>query len=104
MRDLRLFSGDHQHQDFPRYRNWFPTAVMPASKNPQPLPSGELSDLPAHFRSAGSMRSTSEFLAATNTVAVLVMVDGHVRHEVYASPVGPTSPGFRGRWRKTPPR
>ena len=89
MRDLRLFSGDHQHQDFPRYRNWFPTAVMPASKNPQPLPSGELSDLPAQFRSAGSMRSTSEFLAATNTVAVLVMVDGHVRHESYALTGGP---------------
>ena len=92
MPDLRLFSGAEQYERFPRYPDQFPTAVMPAATKPQPLPRGELVELPETFRTSGAMRSTEEFLATTRTAAFLVLVDGRVRHESYWLTGGPDVP------------
>lgn len=56
------------------------------------LPEGEPRSLPRTFRFDGAVRSTDALLVETDTEALLVLVDGHVRHEYYALTGGPDVP------------
>ncbi|NEE38800.1 serine hydrolase, partial [Streptomyces sp. SID7982] len=65
-----------------------PSRTMAASSRPSALPVGQLEALPPAFRFDGTERSTETLLTETDTAALLVLVDGQIRHEHYASTGG----------------
>ncbi|MEV8389131.1 MULTISPECIES: serine hydrolase [unclassified Streptomyces] len=92
LRDLAVFTGEPQHQNFCRMAEMLPSRTMAPSSRPSALPEGEPSGLPPTYRFEGTTRSTSAFLSDTDTAALLVLVDGRVRHEHYALTCGPDVP------------
>ena len=81
---MNLYSGEPQHNTFPRMAELFPTGVMAASSMPFQFPDGSLVDLPATYEFDGETRATEDFFTATDTAGLLVLKDGAVRYERYA--------------------
>ncbi|MEO1656955.1 MAG: serine hydrolase domain-containing protein [Pseudomonadota bacterium] len=78
-----LFSGAEQYENFPRMHEMFPHATMPPADQPFQFSEGERITLPASYVYEGSTNSTEEFLADTDTSALLVVKDGAVVFEDY---------------------
>lgn len=87
--ELGLFTGAPQHENFCRLKDLLDTSEMAASSKPYTWPEGDPLDLPRTYRFDGATRSTDDFLVDTDTAALLVLVDGTVRHEHYALTGGP---------------
>jgi CubicO group peptidase (beta-lactamase class C family) len=87
--EVGLFTGASQHENFARIRDLVPVREMRASSTPSAWPVGPALDLPETYVFDGETRSTESFLAATDTAALLVLVDGHIRHESYRLTGGP---------------
>lgn len=87
--DLGLFTGAPQHEHFCRMKDLLDTCEMAPSANPYPWPRGEMTSLPETYDYDGASRRTREFLAGTDTAALLVLVDGVIRHESYFLTGGP---------------
>lgn len=87
--DLGLFSGAPQHENFSRLKDILDTSEMAASSRPHTWPEGEPVALPSTYQFEGTTRSTDDFLIDTDTSALLVLIDGAVRHEHYALTGGP---------------
>ena len=62
---------------------------MAPSSSPLPWPVGTERVLPATYRLGGEQRSVEAFLVDTDTAALLVLVDGEIRHERYLLTGGP---------------
>lgn len=90
MAEVGLFTGATQHENFARIDDLAPVRRMPASSRPLPWPKGPQLALPETYTFDGSPRSTEKFLTDTDTVALLVLVDGQLRHERYLLTGGPT--------------
>lgn len=88
--DMALFSGAPQHENFCRLQDFTPGHRINPSATPKPWPVGPAMVLPSVFTFEGQERSTEEFLSSTDTAAVLVLVDGHIRHERYMLTGGPS--------------
>lgn len=88
-RDLRLFSGLPQYENFANMKRLVPVSAMQPSQMPRPWPSGDPIELPESFEVDGDSRSVQEMLARTGTVALLVLRDGAVRFEQYWHTGGP---------------
>jgi CubicO group peptidase (beta-lactamase class C family) len=80
-----LFTGAPQHENFSRLDQFIPAARMSAAPAPFEFPEGGKIELPASFMHQGAARDTETFLAETDTMALLVLQDGAVRFERYAS-------------------
>ena len=78
-----MFSGQRQINTFNRLAEIFPVATMTAAPRPFAFPAGKPLSLPATYRWEGEERNTADFLALTDTVALLIAVDGEMRFENY---------------------
>lgn len=78
-----LFTGAEQYENFPRIHEIFPVTRLTASTKPFEFEQGEDVTIPDSYEFAGQQLSSSEFLTTTDTSALLVLVDGKVRHEAY---------------------
>ncbi|MFJ1574965.1 MULTISPECIES: serine hydrolase domain-containing protein [unclassified Streptomyces] len=90
--DLGLFTGVPQHQHFCHMAELMRTRAMTAAGRQYAWPVKGSDPLPPTFDFGGSRRSTEEFLAVTDTAALLVLTDGSIRHEHYALTGGPDVP------------
>ena len=79
-----MFSGAPQHENFPRLKDLMPTGRMSPSASPFQFPSAEQAALPTHYDFEGRVKASEAFFIETDTVALLVLKDGIVRHERYA--------------------
>ncbi|MGY3305899.1 CubicO group peptidase (beta-lactamase class C family) [Pseudomonas sp. PvR086] len=84
MEKLGLFSGASQHETFPRLKDLLPTGKMNPAVTPYYFPSGASIMLPDTYNYNGKAKDAEAFFEATDTVALLVLKDGVVRHERYA--------------------
>jgi CubicO group peptidase (beta-lactamase class C family) len=84
-----LFSGADQSQNFQKQRDIFPTATMTRSPSPMPFPVGAPLALPGSYVFEGRTCDTAAFMNETQTMALLVLKDGTIRHEHYADWGGP---------------
>jgi CubicO group peptidase (beta-lactamase class C family) len=82
--DLGLFTGIPQHENFARIADLIPSRAMRPAARPVEWPEGAHEDLPATYTWDGSSRATADFLAQTDTGALLVLREGQVVHEHYA--------------------
>lgn len=80
-----LFTGAPQHENFGRLREFIPTSMMTAAQTPNVFRVGPPISLPQSYVYLGETRATETFLAETDTMALLVLQDGALRHERYAS-------------------
>lgn len=87
--EIGLFTGAPQHENLMRIDELAPVRRMPASTSPAPWPAGPPISLPASYAFEGSTKSTEQFLADTDTAALLVLVDGQLRFERYLLTGGP---------------
>jgi CubicO group peptidase (beta-lactamase class C family) len=81
--DLKLYSGESQHETFCRMGDLFPVRTLQAAAEPMPFPRGEAMVLPSSFVFEGAARSTEQFLVDTDTSALLVLREGSVCFERY---------------------
>src|SRR5215510_1057442 len=86
-----LFSGASQIESFQTQREMFPTARMSASPNPRPFPKGAPMALPATYTYGGISKDLQGFMKETETMALVVLKDGAIRHESYADWGGPNA-------------
>ena len=84
-----LYSGVSQIQAFQTQREIFPTARMSASPNPRPFPKGAPMALPATYSYGGASKDLQGFMKETETMALVVLKEGTIRHESYADWGGP---------------
>ncbi|KAJ6780951.1 hypothetical protein PWT90_05378 [Aphanocladium album] len=84
-----LFTGAPQHEFFCRVDKLAPVSRMPASSNPYTWLAGPGTTIPNTYIFEGKSKSTEDFLLDTDTVALLVLVDGQVRYEQYFLTGGP---------------
>lgn len=82
---LTLFSGKEQFENFARLPEIFPAKIMAASTTPYQFPPYHNANvvLPDHFSFDGRPVARDEFLAQTDTSALLVLKDGAVAYENY---------------------
>lgn len=80
-----LFTGTPQHENFGRLREFMPTSIMTAAPSPHVFPAGQPIAMPSSYPYLGEARATETFLAETDTMALLVLQGGTLRHERYAS-------------------
>ena len=85
----QLFVGEPVLEVFCRPAELLPSTTMPASSSPTDWPEGTPVELPATYTFRDIDRSTEEFLAATDTAALLVLQDGAIRSEQYWRTGGP---------------
>ncbi|MGB3770542.1 MAG: serine hydrolase [Rhodococcus sp. (in: high G+C Gram-positive bacteria)] len=85
-----LFTGKPQHETFANIDDLAPVRRMPASSTPRPWLTGPDITIPSTYRFDGYERSSEDFLTSTDTSALLVLVDGVIRHERYLLTGGPT--------------
>jgi len=78
-----LFTGAEQIDNFNRMHKMFPVTTMPAAEQPYSFPVAQSVPLPAEFSFRGEQVETEEFLARTDTGAVLVVKDGAIQFEQY---------------------
>ena len=81
--DLGLFSGQPQFENFARFKELLPVSRMAAAEEPFAMPGGDQIPLPVTYKFGDSARSSKAFLEQTDTAALLVLKDGHIRHELY---------------------
>lgn len=86
---FELFTGALQHEKFCRLTELFPHSTLHPSPTPRPLPEGAPAVLPDTFEFKGEARSTEDFMASTDTSALLVMREGSVCVERYFLTGGP---------------
>jgi len=84
-----LFTGVHQRQNFCRIPELFSTTQLTASSDPFSFPVAADIALPDAFEFDGVEVSVERHLADTATAALLVIHDGTIRTERYASTGGP---------------
>jgi CubicO group peptidase (beta-lactamase class C family) len=84
-----LFTGVEQSHNFNRMHLMFPSAGLTPAISPRPFPVAEAIQLPDTFEYQGKSVITEEFLARTDTAAVLILQDGNIRFEQYWSTGGP---------------
>jgi CubicO group peptidase (beta-lactamase class C family) len=84
-----LFTGKPQHETFAHIDDLAPIRRMRASSAPLPWPTGSDIAIPSTYRFGGSERPSEDFLRSTGTSALLVLVDGVIRHERYFLTGGP---------------
>jgi CubicO group peptidase (beta-lactamase class C family) len=84
-----LFSGASQIETFQTQREIFPSARMSASPNPRPFQRGAPTTLPATYTYDGASKDLHGFMKETETMALVVLKDGAIRHESYAEWGGP---------------
>lgn len=78
-----LFTGEEQVENFNRVKDLFPTTTLAPSTTPFQFPEGEKIILPKDFSYDGKSFATEQFLADTDTSALLVIHDGEIRYENY---------------------
>ena len=78
-----LFTGAEQIDNFNRMHKMFPVTTMPAAEKPYSFPVAQSVPLPAEFSFREEQVETEEFLARTDTGAVLVVKDGAIQFEQY---------------------
>lgn len=77
-------SGTHSRAElFARVSTLVDIRRMPASSRPRPWPRGEELTLPSLFDCGDTSITTEHFLEGTETAALLILVDGAIRHEEY---------------------
>lgn len=81
--DLKTFTGVPQSENFANIKNLLPVREMAASTDPQPWAAGEPLQLPETFEYEGRQVNTEQFLADSETSALLILQDGRVRYENY---------------------
>lgn len=86
-----LYSGASQIQNFQTQREIFPTSGMSASPDPCPFPKGAPMTLPATYAYGGASRNLKGFIKETETMALVVLKEGAIRHESYADWGGPNT-------------
>ena len=86
---FELFSGEPQHETFPRLGEIFPNSQLTPSNRPQDLANGVQVELPSEYEFEGERCDTEQFFRETDTAALLVLKDGLVRFERYALTGGP---------------
>ena len=91
-RDIRLFSGLPQSDNFRDLLTIYPVRVAPRSRLHRPLAVVASIELPETYDFGGEARSTRDFLAATETSGLLVLRDGEAVYERYDDPLGPSIP------------
>lgn len=80
---LKLFSGEPQHETFPRMGELFPTAALRPALSPFLFPEGQAIELPQTYVFDGRPQSAEAFIERTDTSALLVLKDGSIRMERY---------------------
>lgn len=78
-----LFSGAEQYENFANIANMFPVSTMSPAGEPFEFGEGERISLPESFTYKGETVATADFLAETDTGALLVIENGKVRFEDY---------------------
>jgi len=78
-----LFTGVEQYENFAKINELYPTTLLTAASTPYDFPSGEPLELPDRFSFEGKDFSVDDFLALTDTSALLVIQEGSVRFEEY---------------------
>jgi len=82
-RDLALFRGGPQVENFRQISSIYPVRVIRRASSPSPLPQGPRSKLPSAFEFQGQRLDTAEFLAEVETTGLLIVRDGQVVFEDY---------------------
>ena len=78
-----LFSGSEQSQYFGRITEMFPISTLEKSKSPLIFKNAEPIDLPATFAFNKSQIDVEEYLARSDTSALLVLHEGKITYENY---------------------
>ena len=86
---LNLYSGEPQHETFPRLDKLFPVGRLRPASRPHSFPPGDAIDIPNTFEFNDEERTTDAFLHGTDTAALLVLQNGAVRFEGYWLTGGP---------------
>lgn len=81
--EINLYTGESQHEVFPRVKDLLPTSTMAPSSAPFHFPDSAPVELPKSYRFDSKNHSTEDFIAATDTAALLVLKNGAVRLERY---------------------
>ena len=81
--NLRMFSGEQQHQNFSNLKRLLPVSAMRAAPRAFEFPTGKSLALPDTFQFNGQQISTTDFLSRTDTGALLVLQNGEIRLEEY---------------------
>ena len=84
-----LYSGARQHEKFNRMADFFACVPLNAASQPRPFPKGAAIELPETYVFEGAEKNLQTLLSETDTVALLVVQDGELRHEHYALTGGP---------------
>jgi len=79
-----LFTGAEQYENFNRVVELLPTSTLTASSRPYDFPDGTMMTLPGSFMYEGKSVKTDNFLAETDTSAILVLKNDKVRYESYS--------------------
>jgi len=88
LRDLGIFTGIDQVENFANLKNLVPVSEMVSTKPAIEWPQGELISLPEEYPVGDEMKSVAELLERTSTSAVLVIRDGKIRYENYGKTGG----------------
>src|SRR5262245_39224309 len=86
-----LYTGTSQIKNFQSLREIFPTTRMSASPNPRPFPKVPPVALPPTYAYGGASKDLQGFVRETETMALIVLKDGAIRHESYADWGGPNT-------------
>ena len=78
-----LFSGKEQYENFARIPDMFPVSTLEPSTFPKPFATGPKLTLPESFTHDGNTQNVRNFLAETDTVALIILADGQIRYENY---------------------
>jgi CubicO group peptidase (beta-lactamase class C family) len=82
-RKLQLFNGEPQVETLRAMPAIRPCRLVRRSDRPLPLGRTAGVALPASYRFDGRVRTTSDFLAETETVGLMAVKDGRIAHEQY---------------------
>src|SRR5580658_114044 len=82
-RDMALFRGGEQVENFRRMSTIYPVRVIRRSSSPSPLLAGPVVALPEAFEFEGRSLDTAQFLAEMETTGLIVIRDGRVEFEDY---------------------
>lgn len=86
--DLGLFSGREQTWNFSHMKDLFSTRHVPAAPKPSQMPNSASFDLPESYWFSGQELATRDLLRETHTFALLVLKEGTLVHETYATAEG----------------
>jgi len=81
--DLQLYTGKRQIDTFCRIQDYLPTSIMAPASAPKPFADGAAITVPETFMVGDTEVSTQQLFDDTDTVALLVIRDGEIRHEQY---------------------